>query len=252
MLRRALRVRRAREVLRKVRKLVFVLGQPAYRMALRHRVAAAVELEHVPFEHAFRSVVDVGAGRGQFALVASRRFPNARLFCFEPLPAGREKLAAVVGRDYPVRIFDFAVGAEGKRVEFHVSESADSSSLRPITALQVAAFPGTAQKESMTVSVVPLTEVLTAEDLAAPSLLKIDAQGSELDVLRGAQGLLPTFTTILVECSFVEFYAHQALADEVICFLTGEGFRLRGVFSVAYDEQGRCLQADILFERQPS
>lgn len=80
--------------------------------------------------------------------------------------------------------------------------------------------------------------------------MKIDVQGYELEVLRGAEGLLERFATILVECSFVERYAGQPPAEEVIRYLAERGFRLAGVFSPAYNETGQCLQADALFERR--
>jgi FkbM family methyltransferase len=233
---------------RKLAKLVTVVREPVYRPALRHGVAAAVEHDQVPFTHDFRSVVDVGAGRGQFALVARRRFPRAAILCFEPVGEAREKLAAVTRGLAGVEIRDVALGASTRTAEFHVSRNLDSSSLLPMTPAHLAAFPNTETTEGTTVSVARLDEVLEPGELEAPTLLKIDAQGYELEVLRGAESLLPAVQTVLVECSFVELYAGQALADDVTCLLRPHGFRLRGIFSVAVDRAGECLQGDFLFE----
>jgi hypothetical protein len=52
-----------------------------------------------------------------------------------------------------------------------------------------------------------------------------------------------------VECSFVELYRGQALANEVIAAFLHRGLRLHGVYSVVRDAAGRCLQADLLFRR---
>jgi hypothetical protein len=81
-------------------------------------------------------------------------------------------------------------------------------------------------------------------------LLKIDVQGAELSVLRGAEKTLESVDSIFVECSFVELYEGQALANEVIEFLAARGFSIAGVFGPAYDADGRCLQVDALFSRQ--
>ena len=86
-------------------------------------------------------------------------------------------------------------------------------------------------------------------DIEGPTLLKIDVQGTELEVLRGGVGLLRRVDCILVECSFVPFYEGQTLADDVVVFLREHGFRLRGVFSLSMSGDGRCLQADLLFAR---
>lgn len=238
------------ELLRKLRKLAVVGREPAYRFGLRHGVAAAVEHEGIPLTKDFKSVVDVGAGRGQFALVAHRRFPRATLHCFEPLTEARKKLTAVTGRLPAAHIYDLALGSGRASVEFHVSGNLDSSSILSMTASHITAFPGSDETGRVTVPVARLDGVLRPEQLPSPSLLKIDVQGYELEVLRGAEELLERFDVILVECSFVELYAGQAQAEDVIGHLRERGFRLAGVFSPAYDAGGRCLQADALFERR--
>ena len=53
-----------------------------------------------------------------------------------------------------------------------------------------------------------------------------------------------------VECSFVELYAGHAFADAVIAWLRGRGFALRGVYNMAYDDDGRAVQADFLFAKR--
>ena len=52
---------------------------------------------------------------------------------------------------------------------------------------------------------------------------------------------------LYVECSFVELYTGQALAHEVIAWLAGRGFVLKGVYNMGYDDQGRAVQGDFLF-----
>jgi hypothetical protein len=131
----------------------------------------------------------------------------------------------------------------------HVSARIDSSSLRAITGRQTAQFPGTHEVGVAQVTAARLDETLTAADLAAPALLKIDVQGGELEVLRGATGLLPHFDWIYVECSFVEFYAGQALADEVADFLAAAGFWPTVYWRPCRDADGHPAQADILFVR---
>jgi len=238
------------EALRKVGKLARLSPRPNYLRALRHGVAAAVEHERVPFDRHFATVVDVGAGRGQFALVARRRYPSATLHCFEPLASAREKLVAVVGGD--VRIYAIALGSTNTPAHFHVSDKGDSSSLLPITDRQVTAFPGTGEAGQIVVNRARLDEILTPQALTRPSLLKIDVQGYELEVLKGTEQVIHLIDDVLIECSFAELYAGQPLADEIVCYLRPKGFELAGVFSVARDEAGRCLQADFHFRRRES
>ncbi|MDQ3728656.1 MAG: FkbM family methyltransferase [Actinomycetota bacterium] len=242
-------LRTVAEGLRKVGKLARLSPRADYLRALRHGVAAAVEHERVPFDHDFATVVDVGAGRGQFALVARRRYPSASLHCFEPLAHAREKLAAVVGE---ARVHAVALGSTNTPAHFHVSEKGDSSSLLPITDRQVETFPGTGEVGQIVVNRARLDEIIAPQALARPSLLKIDVQGYELEVLQGTEHVIHLIDDVFVECSFEELYAGQPLADEVVCYLRAKGFELAGVFSVARDEAGRCLQADFHFRRRGS
>jgi hypothetical protein len=92
-----------------------------------------------------------------------------------------------------------------------------------------------------------LSDRIKDNDLKSPALLKIDVQGYELAVLHGCASLLPRFSHVYIECSFVELYAGQALAAEVIEHLSDHGFDLRGVYNVQYDPLGCALQADLLF-----
>jgi FkbM family methyltransferase len=235
---------RATEAARKGRKLVRLLRVSSFRRPLRHGVAATVEHESVPFGD-YRTVVDVGAGRGQFAVFASHAFPVARIVSFEPLPASFAIASRAVGDR--VELHRLAIGAEPATSTIHVSADADSSSLRRPTAEQARRFPGTEDVDRVEVEVVTLDDAVS--ELRRPALLKLDLQGGELDALRGAKELLDSIDDVFVECSFVELYEGQALADQVICHLRDRGFSLRGFYSPTYAGDGVCIQADLLFGR---
>ncbi len=202
----------------------------------------------MPFIEA-ATVVDVGANRGQFALVARRRFPRATIHACEPQPAVARTLTALFADDAAVHVYTVALGASTGERELHVTRADDSSSLLPPTEQQTRAFPGTDEVARIRVPVARLDALLPAARITRPCLLKIDVQGSELDVLRGAEGTLQAVDQLYVECSFVEFYAGQALASDVIAYLRERGFRLAGFSHPTYDASGACLQADLLFER---
>lgn len=239
----------ARKALHRAKKLGRVLREPSYRSALSHGVAAATEHEAVAFARDYRTVIDVGANRGQFAVFALRRFPRAQLHCFEPLPDAHKKLTAVVGADTRVHIERCAIGSASGHMRLNVTRSDDSSSLLEPTALQLHNFPDTDAVASEDVKIARLDEIIDLETLALPFLLKIDVQGFELEVLNGAHGILQQDGDILVESSFAELYSGQALADEVVALLLAQQYRLRGIFSITKGLDGVPLQGDFLFSR---
>lgn len=232
-------------------KLRALLTEPRYRRALRHRVAASVEHDRTSLRHDYRTVLDVGANRGQFALVAARRFPNATLVCFEPQSRPRAILERVLAGHPRLRVIDVAVAASSGASVLHVTQADDSSSLLPATQLQVDSFPGTAPAGEIPVATERLDVLVPPAALVPPVLLKIDVQGTELDVLVGASALLPAIDTVLVECSFVELYLGQSLASDVVSLLHESAFKLTSIVAPTIDSTGQILQADLLFERAP-
>jgi FkbM family methyltransferase len=185
----------------------------------------------------------VGGGPAVGALRVLRTKPAV---CRELSPAGSRVLAG----DPQPRLVEAAIGPAPGEATIHLSARDDSFSLLPITARQNALFPGTEEAGTATIRVVArLADEVGAEELAAPALLKLDVQGFELQALAGCGDLLIRFAWVYAECSFVELYAGQALADEVIAWLRERGFRLSGVYHMAYDGEGRAVQADFLFGR---
>ncbi len=237
--------------LAKARKLAGILTVPAWREVLRrHRVAAGVEHARVLRNLGpLRTVVDIGANRGQFALAARHVFPQARIVSFEPLAGPAALWRKVFAGDARATLIEAAVGPDPGEAQIHLSARDDSSSLLPITARQNALFPGTAEAGTETIRVVRLADALPAADIEAPALLKLDVQGFELQALAGCEAVLDRFDWVYVECSFVELYAGQAFADEVIAWLRERGFVLRGVYNVTDDRHGLAVQADFLFGR---
>jgi FkbM family methyltransferase len=201
----------------------------------------------VPFRSDFATIVDAGAARGQFALFARRRYPGARIVCFEPLPEAHQVLKRLFEEDPGVELHELALAAESGAARLHVAGHDDSSSLLPIGARQEREFPGTGEVRQETVMSGRLDEVLA--DVARPALLKIDVQGGELDVLRGAGDLLDRFDDVFVECSFTELYEQQPLATDVLRYLFDRGLALAGVFGVQRGADGGCLQADLLLRQ---
>ncbi len=98
----------------KTRKLAGILAVPTWRAALRqHRVAAGVEHARVLRNLGpVTTVVDIGANRGQFALVARHCFPQARIVSFEPLAGPAALWRAVFAGDDRARLVEAAIGPE--------------------------------------------------------------------------------------------------------------------------------------------
>ena len=197
-----------------------------------------------------KTVVDIGANRGQFALAARHSFPNANIISFEPLSRPAELFRRVFENDNAIVLHEAAIGPEKNNCTMHVSARDDSSSLLPITSLQGEMFPGTDEVGTVNVLVAPLDSFVSDAEIVGSALLKLDVQGFELDALRGCESLIQRFDWIYCECSFVELYSGQKLAADVIEWLSNNGFRIIGMYNPSYDAGGKAIQGDFLFKRK--
>lgn len=83
--------RSSRLLLLRLRKLRRLASHADYCAALSHGVLPATEHQDSGLTREASTVLDVGASRGQFALFARRRWPRARIVCFEPIPEAATK-----------------------------------------------------------------------------------------------------------------------------------------------------------------
>ena len=238
-----------KDLSRKTLKALRLLQTPRYRRGLRQGVAATIEPLGALARLNVKTVIDVGAHKGQFSLLALEIVPSARVYSFEPQTKPREHFQRVLNGEERVRLFPAAIGPNDISMPMNISASDDSSSLLPISEQQIRFFPGTGAVDSETVRVAPLHHFLSEKEIIRPALLKIDVQGFELEVLEGCARLLSLFDLIYVECSFVEMYTGQALASEIFEWLHRRKFRFAGVYNVIYNSEGTAIQGDFLFQR---
>jgi FkbM family methyltransferase len=165
-------------------------------------------------------IFDVGAFRGEFARLALTVWPSARVACFEPVQDESREILALKKQQPAIDLHATVVGATEKpAVEMRVGHSS-STLLRDAHNhdYRVVEYPQT------TIDAV----VRKAYDGRAPDLLKLDVQGYELEVLKGAESTLGGVRMILTELSLLDIHQGVPLIDEMLGWLSQRGF-------VAYD-----------------
>lgn len=156
-------------------------------------------------------VVDVGAHVGVFTVYAARKTPRGRVIAVEPAPPNRELLrrnAAGNGLTN-VTILDCALSDRAGEARLHFPGDHALYTLRPAGPTPV----------SHPVRVRTLDEVFAEQKIALCHLLKIDAERSELEILRGAARALDATRQLLVEAG-----KDDGAHEKVIALLRGRGF----------------------------
>lgn len=131
-----------------------------------------------------------------------------------------------------VNYLPYALGAEdGARAALYITSSPGSSSLFEPNMSFVGQFPyGSAMKVERTVQVVLTTlDSVCEEKKIAPDVLKLDIQGGELAVLKGAKRILPSVLLIESEVEFNQQYKGGPLFGDMDRFLRDQGWQLLGL-----------------------
>ena len=127
------------------------------------------------------------------------------------------------------RILPRYVGGTTGVIPFHLYAARGRSSAYRVSDSHVAAFGDDEHfrlEETVQVHSTTLDEVAVAEDLHAPDVLKLDTQGSELDILRHAHTVLASAHLVEVEVAFTPIYTGRPLFHDVAKFFAEEGYEL--------------------------
>ena len=147
-----------------------------------------VEHTQVLIRLSCRTVVDIGANRGQFSLVTRRCFPEAQIFSIEPLAEPAKRFRYVFKNDPAVSLHQTAIGPQAGETIIHVPAADDSSSLLPFSPLQERLIPGTREIRMERVRIGPLSDFVIPEDIVLPAILKVNVQGYELESASRVRG----------------------------------------------------------------
>lgn len=232
----------------KLKKACSLLRRPHFVIAaVKHRAVAATEQWYPIKFSAARTLVDIGANKGQFSLVFRAICPDSTILAFEPLPSTADTFKRVFEGDPRVILQEVALATTEGVARFHVTDRADSSSLLEPAVSQAEAF-GVRPSHMIEVPIRRLDACVDFTSLPHPILLKIDVQGAELEVLKGCD-TLGSVDFIYVELSFVELYKGQPMFGDVATYLETRGFELAGAFNQLTTSRYGPTQADFLFRR---
>jgi FkbM family methyltransferase len=202
----------------------------------------------------FRTVVDVGANVGTTVVRWATDFPDAHIHAVEPLPSAFQELKKLE-QQFPGRVsaWNFAASDHGgKETLFVHSEHPTSSSLLQRTDYCGNALPFTRVEVPQTVELATLDEFLadSSIELTAPILIKLDVQGTEEQVLRGATKLLAKAEMVISEVSLAPLYNGQSNLSAIIPFMLNNKYDFQGVLEQFHLPDGTAVYVDALFQKR--
>lgn len=182
------------------------------------------------------TVFDIGAHKGWWSLpLKNGVLRDSFFYLFEANPAHEAELKAT-GFPYYLGV----LSAPGRdTVEFYSIEGTGDSYYRENTKF----YDNTV---ATTVSARTLETVIKEATLPVPQLLKLDTQGSEIDILRGAESVLSLVDLVYLECPVLKYNAGAPSLTEYIDYMKSQNFMPSDVLEV-HSHDKALIQIDMMF-----
>lgn len=192
-------------------------------------------------------VLDVGANLGQTYQRFRRMGYQGPIISFEPNPHVFKQLQAQTGNNW--QKVNSAVSSTSGTASFNIARSHDHSGLLR----GHKSFHGD-QSDVMEVVKVPLTTIADywkANKLTAASAwLKIDTEGHDLSVMRGAIEIFPSISVVEAELSPQPRYEGEEPMRDAINFMGERGFTIARIEPLSFNPGTGCDEAfNVIFQR---
>lgn len=187
--------------------------------------------------YVFETVFDIGACKGEWSTIFKNHFPTSEMILFEANPAYKDELNATGFKNFNCVLSD----TDGKHVDFYNGTNTGDSYYKETTKFY----------DNQTPIRLPCftLETLARENaLSVPNLIKIDTQGSELDILTGYQNQLDKVDFIFIELPIITYNKGAPSIQDYLDFFKKHKFIPVELLDVHRGEN-ILVQIDIMFVR---
>lgn len=188
------------------------------------------------------NVLDIGAYVGDWTKMIKQIFPACNVLMVEPLPDKKTALLEICKKfNGSVNFVNALLSSmDDQRINFNINETASSI-------LNEHFNNSNKSIELLTKTVDGISEKKIFD------LIKLDTQGYELEILKGAKNTIKKTEVILMEVSLIDIYKDVPLIKDVLNFMDENGFQLYDICSFIRRPLDNALwQIDAIFVRKNS
>lgn len=197
-------------------------------------------------------VLDVGARIGDYGVLLRENGYSGSILSFEPVSANYAQLTKVCEKDPDWKAYQWALGSESGSAEINVTRGSNYSSFLAPSEYGKETSSNIAVAHTETVAVKRLDAVfdeVTAHVANPRVYLKMDTQGFDLEVLRGAKGCLSRVVALQSELSLRPLYTNMVGWSAAIAEFEGAGYAVSALFAGFRDSKLRLSEMDCVMVR---
>ena len=217
---------------------------------MRIHVPPDTDLDHL-FAEADLTVVDVGAReRPRGDLRALARWAHMVAVEADAEEASHLESALAAGGWRAVTVIAAAAGAAREATLYRTQNPGFASLLPPNARVagRYVAGPHFAVEGTEPLATTPLDELAVRHGIRKATIVKLDTQGTELDILQSAPRLLSRTAAVTIEAMFEPMYLGQPLFGDADADLRARGFRVADLELVRL--RGKDYRPDVWSRRQ--
>lgn len=208
------------------------IGYDLVRFSGQHNLRA--HLSRLLDEYQIDIIIDVGANEGQFGLFLRSIGFKGGVYSFEPVADAYAKLEEVSAKDEQWHTFNFALGSEPGESYINVSNSTSFSSLLTPSDYALDHWENSHVDHKQKIFIKTLSDCYS-EGMFPESkriFLKMDTQGYDLEVFKGADAMLSNVCAILSELSLIAVYNDMPDYKQSLSVFESSGFSVSGMYPI--------------------
>lgn len=200
-------------------------------------------------------IFDVGAYIGKVSDKYLDLFKSPQIYCFEPYFFSFKKLNDHFKDLNNVKCYNIGFGDKKEKKKFYINNGHFTNSFLPTHKLSNKVW---GCEDYLTTNDVVELEVTTIDDFVKENnisridILKLDTQGTEYDILKGAYDTINNnkINLIYMEIILIEVYEGQKKFSEILKLTEGLGFELYNMYNFSDDSNGKLRQIDVIFKNK--
>ena len=188
-----------------------------------------------------KTILDLGAYEGEWAKMAKEVFPDSSLIMIE---ANVDKTDILKKTNIPFKI-SLLGHKDGLNVDYYKTNYVHNTGNSIFKENTV--YFNDENCKTVNIPMKTLDTLVYENGLRDIDFIKMDVQGSELNILKGASNLLKTIDYILIEMQIDEYNQNSPKFTEVFKFLNKNGYYICDLFEIHYNNTGKSREIDFLF-----